>query len=168
MSKQPNEAHHEARAATPPDPDYGAAVAAARPKVKELLEEYRADPTGDAAAIVETLVLNQVAGESAREAEVLHSQPDRDLSHTLVGDAGRSGIRLTRQNGRLKRDLARKNMAQAYVRMYLEDLGAAMRSGKEPTTQEIIEKISTAIGLRGPLIERVETEPPPDFSRVRS
>jgi len=170
MSKQPNEARHGAKApaAARPVPDYGAAVAAARPKVKELLAEYQADPTGDAAAIVETLVLSQVAGESAREAEVLHSHQERDLHHTLVNGAGRNATRLSRQNGRLKRDLARKNIAQAFVRKYLEQVGTAALQGREPTTQEIIEKISTAIGLRGPLIPRVETEPPPDFSRVPS
>ena len=161
MSKHPNEARHGAKApvAAPPDPDYGAAVAAARPKVKELLAEYRADPTGDAATIVEALVLNQVAGAPAREAEVLHSQHDRDLHYDLVSHAGRSATRLTRQNVRLKRDLARKNIAHSYVHKYLEEVGAAVLQGKEPTTQEIIEKISTAIGLRGPLIPRVEKEP---------
>jgi len=58
MSKQANQGHDAKAqaaglAAGPPDPDYAAAVAAARPKVKELLAEYRDDPSGDAGAIVE-------------------------------------------------------------------------------------------------------------------
>ena len=155
-------------AAAPPDPDYGAAVAAARPKVKELLAEYRADPTGDAGAIVETLVLSQVASAPAREAEVLPSPQEQDLHHTLVNRAGRIATRLTRQNSRLKKDLATKNLAHSYVRQYLEEVSAAALKGKEPSMQEMIEKISTAIGIRGPLIPRIETGPPPDFSRVPS
>jgi len=51
---------------------------------------------------------------------------------------------------------------------YLEQVGAAALKGKEPTPEEIIKKISAAIGVSGPLIPRVEKVPPPDFSRVPS
>ncbi len=158
MSKQANQARHDnkAPAAAPPDPDYAAAVAAARPKVKELLAEYRDDPSGDAGAIVEALVLNQVAGEPAREAEMLHFQQERGLSHTLKHDSGRVANRLARQNRRLKSDLAKSIDAQSHVRQYLEAVAAGGK-GKMPSTEEIIEKISEAIGIRGPLIPRVET-----------
>ena len=168
MSKRPNESSRDAkaRATAPPDPDYAAAVAAARPKVKELLAEYQSNPTGDAAGIVEALVLSQMAGQPAREAEVVHSQQERDLCHNLVDNAGRNANRLVRQNHRLKRDLAQKNVVHAYVREYLKEVGAAILKGHEPTPQEMIEKVSAAIGLRGPLIPRVEKGAPPDFFRV--
>ncbi|HMD98527.1 MAG TPA: hypothetical protein VKM93_14480 [Terriglobia bacterium] len=113
MSKHQTRPGAKARTTAPPDPDCATAVAAARPKVKELLAEYQADPTGDAAAIVEALLLSQVAGQPLREAEVLHFQQGLDLHQTLENDAGRTATRLTRQNGRLKRDLAKKNLAQA-------------------------------------------------------
>jgi len=159
MSKQPNEARHrgKARAAAPTDPDHGAALAAARPKVKELLQEYRDDPTGDAGAIVETLLLNQVAGEPAREAEMLSWHQEQNLSHTLKHDSGRAATRLARQNRRLKGELAKRIDAQTHVRQYLEAVVAGVAKGKEPSPNEIIEKVSAAIGLRGPLIPRVET-----------
>jgi len=159
MSKQPNEARHgaKARAAVPPDPDYAGALAAARPKVKELLAEYRDDPTGDAGAIVETLMLNQVAGEPAREAEMVSLHQERDLSHTLRHDSGRAATRLARQNRRLKSELAKRIDSQTHVRQYLEAVVAGVAKGKEPSRDEIIEKISEAIGLRGPCIPRVET-----------
>ncbi|MGO9270238.1 MAG: hypothetical protein ACLQOO_08300 [Terriglobia bacterium] len=141
-------------------PDYGAAVAAARPKVRELLAEYQADPTGDAGSIVEILVLNQLAGEPGREAEVLLHQ-ERGRRGTLGSDTGQTSTQLARQNRRLKRDLAKSQAVEANVRQYLEKLAAAGPAGREPTQAEIIEKISAAIGLRGPLIERVETGPVP-------
>jgi len=140
-------------------PDCGAAVAAARPKVKELLAEYQADPTGDAAAIVEILMLNQLAGEPGREAEAI--QQERGRRGTLEGDSGQSSTQLARQNRRLKRDLAKSQAVEATIRQYLEDARAAAPARKEPSQAEIIEKISAAIGLRGPLIERVETGPVP-------
>jgi hypothetical protein len=86
MPKQANQARHDAKvpAAVAPDPDYSAAVAAARPQAKELLAESRDDRNGDAVA-------------------------------------------------------------------------AAVAKGKEPSPEEIIEKISAAIGLTGPLIPRVKT-----------
>jgi len=156
MSKHQTRHNAKTPAAAPPDPDYGAALAAARPKVKELLAEYRADPTGDAGAIVETLMLNQVAGEPAREAEIQHLQQERDRHHALENHSRRA-VTLARQNRQLKSQLVKQHIAQAYVRQYLEEVKAAARSGKEPSQTEIIEKISTAIGLRGPLIPRVET-----------
>jgi hypothetical protein len=170
MSKQANQARHdaEALAAAPPDPDYGAVLATARPKVKELLEEYRADPTGDAGAILESLVLSQVAGESAREAEVVGFQQVRDLYHTLENDSGRSATRLARQNRRLKMELAKGKTAHTNVRQYLEAVKADVRKGKEPNLEEIIEKISTAIGLRGPLIPRVEMDARADAGSSQS
>jgi len=168
MSKHEAQQGAKAPAIAPPAPDQGAAVAAARPKVKKLLAEYQANPTGDAATIVEALVLSQMAGESEREAEVLHSQRDRDLSQALQSHAGRTATRLTRQNGRLKRDLAKRKNAEAGVRKYLEEVGAAVVQGKEPTAQEIIEKISAAIGMGDVVIPRVEKKAPPDFSRVPS
>ena len=163
MSKQTNEARNDVNtpATAPPAPDAAAAVAAARPKVKELLAEYLADPTGDAGTIVETLVLAQVAGEPAREDDVLLLHQARDRHHTLVRGAGRTATRLGRQNRRLKCALAKKTAAQDHVREYLEEAGAARAAGKEPSRNEIIEKISAAIGLRRPLIPRVETEPFP-------
>src|SRR5208282_4447654 len=84
-------------------PDYGATMAAVRPKVKELLAEYQSDPTGDAGSIVEILVLNQLAGQPVREAEVLFHQ-ERGRRGTLGHDSGQSSTRLARQNRRLKRD----------------------------------------------------------------
>ena len=71
MSNKPS---RDRKTPVPAAPDYGAAVAAVRPKVKELLAEYQSDPTGDAGSIVEILVLNQLAGEPGREAEVLLHQ----------------------------------------------------------------------------------------------
>src|SRR5271157_2280616 len=150
MSKQANQARHDNKAPTaaPPDPDYAAAVAAARPKVKELLAEYRDDPKSDAGAIVEALVLNQLAGEPAREAEVLVLHHEHD--------SGRSATRLARQNRRLKSQLAKSNDAQSHVRQYLEAVAAGGKS-RMPSREEIIEKISEAMGISGPLIPRVET-----------
>src|SRR5271165_5882084 len=158
MSKPANLTRHDAQTppAAAPDPDYAAALAAARPKVKELLAEYRDDPNGDAGAIVETLMLNQVAGEPAREAEVLVLHHERDLYDTLKHDSGRSATRLARQNRRLKSQLAKSNDAQSHVRQYLEAVAAGGKS-RMPSREEIIEKISEAMGISGPLIPRVET-----------
>jgi len=161
MSKQPNNARTDpgTLVTAPPAPDYAAAVAAARPKVKELLAEYLADPTSDAGEIVENLAVAQMAGEPAREAEVLVLYQQRDRHHTLERDLGSTAARVARQNRRLKRELAKRDAAQGHVRQYLEKVGAGRLAGKEPTPEEIIEKVSTAIGLRGPLIPRVETGP---------
>ncbi|HMD97430.1 MAG TPA: hypothetical protein VKM93_08915 [Terriglobia bacterium] len=158
-----HEAHqNEKGPMTPrPAPDYAAAVAAARPKVKELLTEYLANPTGDAGAIVESLVLAHVAGEPAREADVLSLHIERGRYHTLSRDAGRTATRITRQNRRLKRALAKKTAGQENVRHYLEKVVAGKLAGKEPTPEEIIKKISTAMGISGPLIPRVEKGPVP-------
>jgi hypothetical protein len=158
MSK--HEARHDAKAAAaaaPPDPDYAPAVAAARPKVRELLAEYRDDPTGDAGAIVEALMLNQVAGEPAREAEVLHFHQERDRHRALENNSGRTATRLARRNRQLQRQLVKQDVAQAYVRQYLEEVRAGVVKGKDPSSEEIIKKISTAMGISGPLIPRVET-----------
>jgi hypothetical protein len=160
MSKQEARPHAKALVTEAPDPDIpdvGAAVAAARPKVKQLLAEYQDDPDGDAGAIVEALMLNQLSGEPARAAEALRFHQVQDLYHALEVDSGRSATRLKRRNRHLKGELDKKDLAHAYVRHYLEQVKTAARSGREPTQAEIIEKISTAIGLRGPLVPRVET-----------
>ncbi len=148
MSKPANPTRHDAQTppAAAPDPDYAAALAAARPKVKELLAEYRDDPNGDAGAIVETLMLNQVAGEPAREADMLVLHHERDLYHTLKHDSGRSATRLARQNRRLKGELAKRIDAQDHVRQYLEAVVTGAAAGKGPSPEEMIEKISTAMG----------------------
>jgi C4-dicarboxylate-specific signal transduction histidine kinase len=155
MSKPPNQ-DAKAPVAAAPTPDYGAAIVAARPKVKELLAEYRADPTGDAGTIVEALLLSQVAGAPARENEILAFQQERNLYRTLEHDSGRSATRLARQNRRLKSELAKRDDAQTHVREYLQAVARAGK-GREPTPEEIIEKVSAAIGIRGPVIPRVET-----------
>jgi len=147
--------------ATAPAPDYAAAVAAARPKVKELLAEYQANPTGAAGTIVETLVLAHLAGEPAREGDVLLLHQARDRHHTLANDAGRTANRLARQNRRLKKALAKRASAQDQVCQYLEEVRAAKPAGKEPTQAEIIEKISAAIGMGDHVIPRVEKVPFP-------
>jgi len=102
-------------------------------------------------------MLNQVAGEPAREAEILVLHHERDLYHTLKHDSGRSATRLARQNRRLKSELAKRIDAQTDVRQYLEAVLAGAKGKKEPSREEIIEKISAAIGLTGPCIPRVET-----------
>jgi hypothetical protein len=158
MSNSQHEAPHET--ARPTD-DYVAAVVAVRPKVKELLEEYRADPTGDAGAILETLVVNQMAGAKAREAEVLLLHQERGRHHALASDLGRAAKRLERRNRQLQRELAKREAAQNHVREYLEEMGAAIASKdkeKELTYERIIEKVSAAIGIGGPLIPRVEKD----------
>jgi len=158
MTKQ--KARRDRKAPTTALPDYGAEVAAARPKVQELLAEYRADPSSNAGTILETLVLNQLAGELGREAEALVQQ-ERGRRQNLKDDSGRGFAALARQNRRLKRDLARKDGVQATVIQYLEQVGAAARIGREPSREQIIQTISEAIGVRGPLIERVEKGPVP-------
>jgi hypothetical protein len=163
MSKQPNKARADAKTPVPapPAPDYAGAVAAARPKVKELLAEYLADPTGDAGTIVESLVLAQMAGEAAREAEVLVLHQQRDRHHALESDLTRAVTRLDRQNRRLKQDLARRNAAQGHVRQYLEEVGARKLASKEISAEEIYEKISAVIGIGDTVIPRVEKGPVP-------
>ncbi|HMD96722.1 MAG TPA: hypothetical protein VKM93_05235 [Terriglobia bacterium] len=164
MSKPANLTRHDAQTppAAAPDPDYAAALAAARPKVKELLAEYRDDPNGDAGAIVETLMLNQVAGEPAREADMLVLHHERDLYQTLKHDSGRSATRLARQNRRLKGEFAKRIDAQDQVRQYLEEVGTAARSGKKLSAQEVYDKISAVIGIGDVVIPRVETGPVAD------
>ena len=156
MSKHQARNDEKARAAAPPDPDYAGALASARPKVKELLEEYRDNPTGEAGTIVETVMINQIAGEQAREAEMLFLHQERNLSQTLKDDSGRAANRLARQNRRLKSELAKRIDAENHVRQYLEAVVAGAK-GRMPSRDEIIEKVSEAIGLTGPLIPRVET-----------
>jgi len=169
MSNQVNETGLDAEApvAVPGDTDAGAAaVDVARPKVKELLAEYQADPTGEAGVIVEALVLAQMAGEPAREADVLLLHQGRDRYRILVRDAGRTATRIDRRNRRLKKALAKRTAGQTQVRQYLEEVPAAVPASQEPSTHQIIEKISVAIGLRGPLIPRVEKGPVPARGRI--
>jgi hypothetical protein len=160
---QPNPGGPAPLAAHPPD--YAAAVEAALPKVKELLVQFRLDPTGDAALILETLVLTQMAnaGAQAQEADLLLLQQERGRHTGLKQDAECTATSLTRQNRKLKAELAKKTRTETQVREYLAAAAAAARLGKQLDTNMIIKKISEAIGLGGPLIPRVEKGPPPYY-----
>ena len=132
-----------------------AAVAAARPKVKELLQAYRSNPSGGAAEILESLLVSQMAGAAERETQVLLLLEERGIRHGLEDDFGRHAKRLERQNRQLKRDLHERVVTESRVREYLEQAAHA-RTSQEITHQEIFEKISAVIGVGGPLIPRVE------------
>ena len=144
-------------------PDYAAAIDAALPKVKELLAELQADPTGDAARIVKTLVLTQMANDATRaqEADLLLLQQERARHTVLKQEAERVATTHTRQNRKLKAELAKKTRTETQVREYLASAATAAKLGSPLDTDLIIEKISAAIGIGGTLIPRVEKGPPP-------
>ena len=154
MSNEPNQP-------AMPAGDRAAALAAARPKVRELLAEYLAEPAGDARAILETLLLDQMAGAPAREEEVLEFHSQRDHFETVASSAERRAQRIERRNRRLKRQLDEKEAVEGQVREYLDQARAEGKAGAPELTREhIIRKISEAIGIGGPLIPRVEKQPP--------
>jgi hypothetical protein len=144
-------------------PDYAAAVDAALPKVNELLAQFQADPTGDAADVVKALVLTQMANAASQawEADLLLLQQERGRHTVLTQDAERVATNLTRQNRKLKAELAKKARTETQVREYLASAAAAAKLGDPLDTDLIIEKISAAIGIGGTLIPRVEKGPPP-------
>jgi len=164
MSNQPNESCRETERASVamPGADRAAALAAARPKVRELLVEFLANPAGDAGAIVETLLLDQVAGAPAREAEVLEFHQERKDNQALEDATRRTAKRLEGQNRKLKRQLAKKDAIQNQVREYIAQAAKEGRAGREELTpQRIYDQISAVIGMGESVIPRVEKGPVP-------
>jgi hypothetical protein len=141
--------------------DYAAALEAARPKAELLLEQYREDPTGPAAELVSLVIVNHLAQEDLRpeEGEIRVLQEERQRRQTAEQQAETLAAerrRLRRQNRKLAAARVEESLRLQSAGQQLEEARKAAAAGKMPDTMEIIERISAAIGIRGPLIPRVE------------
>jgi len=148
-------------------PDPAPLVQAARPKVQELLEQMQSDP--EARALVESFLLSQMVQEESQqeEGELAALQRERQKREALeegLEQMVAAQQQLESQHRRLR--VRESEVAHQQVREQTKPAGAVMAQRREPTQQEIVEKISTAIGLRGPeeFLVSSEVEGMPDYN----
>ena len=133
-----------------------------RESVSGLLDEFLASPHGSARPILEAWLVAYLASvETRREEEALgvasesrrHAAAMRQENERLR----RQGLRVAEDNHRLAAEATRAEMARrALLREFrMIEAGAAAH---EITQEEIVRRITAAIGLSGPLVERVEPE----------
>jgi hypothetical protein len=134
-------------------------VGAARPKVQELLEQMQSDP--EARALVETFLLSQMVqeGSEQEEGELVALQRERQKREALEeGLEQMVGAQQQLESEHRRLRVRESEVAHQQVREQIKPAGAVVAQRREPTQQEIVEKISRAIGLGGPEHFRVESE----------
>ncbi len=138
----------------------GPRVAAVRPKVKKLLEQFRAEPSGDAGALLEALLLKGLVEESAEREDLLRLQAERERRVQLEAALQKMMDR-AHQLGRVTERLARRRAAeQNRIKTILTVVEKAAAQGRPFDQAEVVRRISAVIGLEGPLERRVEPRGP--------
>jgi hypothetical protein len=142
-------------------PHPGHLVEAARPKVKELLEQMQSDP--EARALVETFLLSQMVQEDSQqeEQELAALQRERQKREALEEGLEQMVVaqqELESQNRRRRARGGESEIVHQQVREQIKPAEAVVAQRREPTHEEIVRKIGEAIGLRGPEEYRVESE----------
>jgi hypothetical protein len=136
-------------------------IESARPKVKELLEQMQSD--AEARALVETYLLSQmVEEESQREEEELAAlQKERRKREALeqgLEQMVAAQQELERRNRRLRAQVGASELMHQQVQEQVKPAEAAVAwRRREPTHQEIYQKIRDVMGLAGPMEYRVES-----------
>jgi hypothetical protein len=135
-------------------------IESARPKVKELLEQMQSD--AEARALVETYLLSRmVEEESQREEEELAAlQKERRKREALeqgLEQMVAAQQELERRNRRLRAQMGASELMHQQVREQVKPAEAAVAWRREPTHQEIYQKIREVMGLAGPMEYRVES-----------
>ena len=128
-------------------------IMAARPKVKELLEQMQSDP--EARALVETFLLSQMVGEEwqREEQEVAAWQRERQKREALeegLEQMVAAQQELESKNRRLRAQVGASELQHEQVREQVKPAEAAVPPRREPTHQEIYHRIREVVGLAGP------------------
>jgi len=126
---------------------------AARPKVKELLEQMQSDP--EARALVETFLLSQMVEEESQreEQELAALQRERQKREALeegLEQMVAAQQELESKNRRLRAQVGESELAHRQVREQVKPAEAVVVTRREPTHQEIYNKIREVVGLGGP------------------
>jgi len=126
---------------------------AARPKVKELLEQMQSDP--EARALVETFLLSQMVGEEwqREEQELAAWQRERQKRETLeqgLEQMVAAQQELESKNRRLRAQMGASELLHAQAREQVKPAEAVVATRREPGRQEIYNKIREVVGLDGP------------------
>ena len=149
-------------------PNPGPRIEAARPKVKELLDEMQSDP--EVRAMVETFLLNQMVQEETQqeEAEVVALQREKEKRETLeegLEQMVAAEQELESSNRRLRARVGGSEVAHQQVREQIKPAEAVVAGRREPTHEEILAKISAVIGVGQPMKHcvRSQVEGMPDY-----
>ncbi len=147
-----------------------ASLLAFREKAALVLEEAVKNPKSDAAEIVRIAVQNSMMRDSGKLEEVdimKRYESDTKFRETeaKLRQAHSAQYRAETQRVQAEKELAKaqKELVEARQKAGTE-LRKAQRKvvqGKDPNTEEMIRKVSAAIGISGPLIPRVEKEAAP-------
>ena len=130
-----------------------ASIGAARPKVKELLEQIQSDP--EARALVETFLLNQMVEEESQREEQELAALQRERQKREVLEEGLEQMvaaqqELESKNRRLRAQVGASELLHEQVREQVKPAEAAVATRREPTHQEIYHRIREVVGLAGP------------------
>jgi len=151
-------------------PNSAPPIEAARPKVKELLEQMQSDP--EARALVETFLLNQMVQEEGQqeEAEVEALQREKEKRETLeqgLEQMVAAEQELESSNRRLRARVGGSEITHQQVLDQIKPAEAVVAERYEPTHEEIIAQISAAIGVGQPMRMRYrvksQVEGMPDY-----
>jgi len=147
-----------------------ASFLAFRDKSAKLLEEALKNPNSDAAEIVRITVQNSMMRDSAKFEEVdVMKRYDSDTkfreSEAKLRQAHSAQYRAETQRMHAEKELvkAQRELVEARQKAgtELRKIQREAAQGMEPNTEEMIRKVSAAIGISGPLIPRVEKESRP-------
>jgi hypothetical protein len=125
---------------------------AARPKVKELLEQMQSDP--EARALVETFLLSQMVEEDSRREEQELAAWQREKHKREALEDGLEQMVAAQQelegkNRQLRAELGESELMHQQVREQVKPAEAAVATRREPTHMEIYNKIREVVGLTG-------------------
>jgi hypothetical protein len=140
-----------------PTPDVGPA----RAKVTGLLEQMQSDP--EARALVETFLLNQMMQEESQqqEAEVAALQRERQKREALeegLEQMMAAQQELESKNRQLRAQVGESQLIHQQAQEQTKPAEAVVVTRREPTREEIITKISAAIGAGLPMKHYVKSE----------
>ncbi|MGO9275127.1 MAG: hypothetical protein ACLQOO_33650 [Terriglobia bacterium] len=147
-----------------------ASLVAFKEKAAMLLEEAVKNPNSDASEIVRIAVQNSMMRDSAKfeevdvmkryESEAKYRESEAKLQQSRSAQYKAETARMQAQKELVK---AQRELVETRQKAGIELRKAQRRvaQGKEPNTEEMIRKVSAAIGISGPLIPRVEKEAQP-------
>ena len=142
------------------NPDPGRLMEAARPRVKELLEQMQSDP--EARALVETFLLSQMVQEESQQEETELAALQREKQKREALEEGLEQMvvatqELESKNRRLGAGVTETEVVHQQVREQIKPAEAVAAPRQELSREEIFRQISAVIGVGQPQIELVES-----------
>ena len=148
--------------AVPAELDIGHAsagqVTAAVTEVRELLDQFRAEPASDARVILQALAVQGRVEQEMAEKDMRHLRDERERSQALAANLRGAELRAERIERSAKLALAERDRQHGQLLTILSGAQDAAAQGKAFDHEEALRRIAEVIGLDGGPERRVEPE----------